>query len=83
MCALMLTGTTANRKRKQERRDDKSEGLHGGRCIASLAAGVFLIRDGHLPGESIGILEELPVAAGSLDASGDPSVAMSRAAAGC
>lgn len=39
--------------------------------IASLAAAVFLIRDAHLDGANIRILEELPVAGGALDGSGD------------
>ncbi|WP_458248271.1 oleate hydratase [Streptomyces sp. MAI_2237] len=41
--------------------------------IASLAAAVFLIRDGGFPGEHIRILEELPVAGGSMDGSGEPT----------
>ncbi|MEU3465581.1 oleate hydratase [Streptomyces sp. NPDC006733] len=40
--------------------------------IGALAAAVFLIRDGGLRGENIHILEELPVAGGSLDGCGDP-----------
>ncbi|MCW2889927.1 MAG: oleate hydratase [Streptosporangiaceae bacterium] len=40
--------------------------------IASLAAAVFLVRDGGLKGADIRILEELPVAGGALDGSGDP-----------
>ena len=39
--------------------------------IASLAAAVFLIRDGGVRGEQIRILEESGVAGGSLDGSGD------------
>lgn len=39
--------------------------------IASLAAAAFLVRDGGFPGERIHILEELPVAGGSMDGSGD------------
>ncbi|WP_405884613.1 oleate hydratase [Streptomyces sp. NBC_01136] len=39
--------------------------------IASLAAAAFLIRDGGFPGKHIHILEELPVAGGSLDGSGE------------
>ncbi|MGW3115700.1 oleate hydratase [Streptomyces sp. NPDC001107] len=38
--------------------------------IASLAAAAFLVRDGGFPGEHIHILEELPVAGGSMDGSG-------------
>ncbi|PWI12810.1 oleate hydratase [Streptomyces sp. Act143] len=39
--------------------------------IASLAAAAFLIRDGGFPGEHIHVLEELPVAGGSMDGGGD------------
>jgi oleate hydratase len=40
--------------------------------IASLAAAVFLIRDGDIPGRRITILEESPRLGGSLDAAGNP-----------
>jgi oleate hydratase len=40
--------------------------------IASLAAAVFLVRDGGFDGPSVRILEELPVAGGALDGAGDP-----------
>jgi len=40
--------------------------------MASLSAAVLLIRDAAWPGESIRILEELSVAGGALDGSGDP-----------
>ena len=40
--------------------------------IASLAAAAFLIRDGHLPGHRITVLEELDRLGGSLDGSGSP-----------
>ena len=39
--------------------------------IASLAAAVYLIRDGHVPGQNIHVLEETKLG-GSLDASGSP-----------
>ena len=41
--------------------------------IGSLAAAAYLIRDGHMAGGQITILEELQVAGGSLDASGSPA----------
>ena len=41
--------------------------------IASLAAAVLLIRDGGLRGHNIHIIEELPLAGGALDGSGDPA----------
>lgn len=41
--------------------------------IASLSAAVLLIRDGGMDGRNIRILEELPVAGGALDGSGDPA----------
>jgi oleate hydratase len=40
--------------------------------IASLAAAVFMIRDGNIPGCNITILEELDKIGGSLDGSGTP-----------
>ncbi|PBC75871.1 oleate hydratase [Streptomyces sp. TLI_235] len=40
--------------------------------IAALAAAAFLIRDGDVPGENIRILEQLPLAGGSLDGRGTP-----------
>lgn len=46
--------------------DQKSAYIVGG-GLAGLAAGVFLVRDAQMPGKHIHILEELPVAGGSLD----------------
>ncbi|BFV60787.1 oleate hydratase [Kitasatospora sp. CMC57] len=46
-------------------RERKAYLVGGG--IASLAAAAFLVRDGDFPGENIHILEELPLAGGSLD----------------
>jgi oleate hydratase len=40
--------------------------------IASLAAAVFLIRDGSIPGHTITIIEESSRIGGSLDATGNP-----------
>jgi len=40
--------------------------------IASLSAAILLIRDGGFPGRNIRIIEELRVAGGALDGSGDP-----------
>jgi len=40
--------------------------------IASLAAAVFLIRDGDIPGHAITIIEESSRIGGSLDAAGNP-----------
>jgi oleate hydratase len=51
-----------------------NEGLNAylvGGGIASLAAAVYLIRDGHVPGRNIRILEESRIG-GSLDAEGSP-----------
>lgn len=39
--------------------------------IASLSAAAFLIRDGHMPGKNIHILEELGVYGGSMDGAGN------------
>ncbi|MEV5988574.1 oleate hydratase [Streptomyces sp. NPDC052051] len=46
--------------------------------IASLAAAVFLIRDGGLPGENIHVLEELPLVGGAMDGGGEPAGYVSR-----
>lgn len=46
--------------------DEKSAYLVGA-GLASLAAASFLVRDGQMKGENIHILEELPIAGGSLD----------------
>jgi len=51
-------------------RDDIKAYLVGG-GIASLAAAVYLLRDGHIPGKHIQILEESRLG-GSLDAAGSP-----------
>lgn len=51
--------------------DNKSAYLVGS-GLASLAAAVFLIRDGQMKGKSIHILEELPLPGGSLDAAVRP-----------
>lgn len=45
-----------------------------GAGLASLAAAAFLIRDGQMDGQKIHILEELPVAGGSLDGALDSQV---------
>ena len=39
--------------------------------IAGMAAAFYLIRDGHMPGENITIIEGLDIEGGSLDGSGD------------
>ena len=41
--------------------------------IGSLAAAAFMIRDGHIPGGNLWILEAGSVMGGSLDAALDPS----------
>jgi oleate hydratase len=43
-----------------------------GAGIASLSAALLLIRDGGLRGQNIRIIEEMPVAGGALDGSGNP-----------
>ena len=42
--------------------------------LAGLSAAVFLVRDAQMPGENIHILEELPVAGGSLDGALKPGL---------
>ncbi|MBU3181678.1 oleate hydratase [Clostridium psychrophilum] len=50
---------------------EKTNAYMVGAGLASLAAAVFLIRDGHVPGKNIHIYEELGVTGGSMDGSGD------------
>ena len=45
--------------------------------IGSLAAAVFMIRDGKLPGENVTIFEEASVLGGSLDGGGNPDTGYS------
>lgn len=40
--------------------------------IAGMAAAFYLIRDGHMPGENITLIEGLDIEGGSLDGSGNP-----------
>ncbi|WP_439424953.1 oleate hydratase [Oenococcus alcoholitolerans] len=51
--------------------DEKSAYIVGS-GLAGLAAAAFLVRDGQMKGEKIHILEELPLAGGSLDGIQDP-----------
>ena len=53
--------------------DHKKAYIVGG-GLAGLAAAVFLVRDAQMPGEQIHILEELPVAGGSLDGANKPDI---------
>lgn len=55
---------------RKEGIDKKRAYLVGG-GIASLAAAAYLLRDGHMAGEKITILEQLDVNGGSLDGSGN------------
>jgi len=52
---------------------EKKRAFLVGGGIGSLAAAAYLIRDGHMAGGQITILDELKVAGGSLDASGSPA----------
>ncbi|MGT2887694.1 oleate hydratase [Streptococcus didelphis] len=61
------------RPRKPEGVDDKSAYIIGS-GLAGLAAAVFLIRDGQMPGEKIHIIEELPLSGGSLDGIKKPDI---------
>ena len=54
------------RPKKPEGVENKSAYLVGS-GLASLSAAAFLMRDGQMKGENIHILEELPIAGGSLD----------------
>ena len=53
---------------------DKKHAYIIGGGLAGLSAAVFLIRDAQIPGENIHILEELPVAGGSLDGEDRPGI---------
>lgn len=59
--------------RKPKGVDQKSAYIVGS-GLAGLSAAVFLIRDGQMKGEAIHILEELPLAGGSLDGIVRPNV---------
>lgn len=61
------------RPRKPAHADEKSAWIVGG-GLAGLAAAVFLIRDAQVPGDRIHVLEELPLAGGSLDGTDRPSI---------
>lgn len=58
--------------RKPEGVDNKSAYIIGS-GLAGLSAAVFLVRDAQMKGENIHILEELPVAGGSLDGAKRPN----------
>lgn len=60
------------RPEKPENVENKSAYLVGS-GLASLAAAAFLVRDGQMPGKNIHILEELPLAGGSLDGIYNPT----------
>lgn len=61
------------RPRKPAHADEKSAWIVGG-GLAGLAAAVFLIRDAQVPGDGIHVLEEAPLAGGSLDGTDRPSI---------
>lgn len=58
--------------KKPESVDNKSAYIIGS-GLAGLSAAVFLVRDAQMKGENIHILEELPVAGGSLDGAKRPN----------
>src|SRR5674536_184753 len=55
---------------KPEGIENKKAYLVGG-GIASLSAAAYLIRDGHMDGKNITILEQSPIIGGSMDGSGN------------
>lgn len=59
---------TNNTAPDTDRKNTKAFLVGGG--IASLASAVYLIREAHIPGENIVILEQGPVCGGALDGSG-------------
>lgn len=61
------------RPRKPAGVEEKSAYIVG-TGLAGLAAAVFLIRDGQMQGENIHLLEELPLAGGSLDGIDRPDI---------
>ena len=52
---------------------DKKSAYIIGSGLAGLSTAVFLVRDAQMKGENIHILEELPVAGGSLDGADRPN----------
>ena len=75
-----MSGTT-NTAAKEASATGTRHGIQAylvGGGIASLAAAAYLIRDGHLPGHNIHILEESQLG-GSLDASGSAARSWSTA----
>lgn len=52
---------------------DKKSAYIIGSGLAGLSAAVFLVRDAQMKGERIHVLEELPVAGGSLDGADRPN----------
>ncbi|MGP9725173.1 oleate hydratase [Corynebacterium sp. AOP40-9SA-29] len=61
------------RPRKPEGVDDKHAWIVG-TGLAGLAAATFLIRDAQMPGKNIHLIEELPLAGGSLDGEERPDI---------
>lgn len=61
------------RPRKPEGVDDKHAWIVG-TGLAGLAAATFLIRDAQMPGANIHLIEELPLAGGSLDGEERPDI---------
>ncbi|MEJ6549815.1 oleate hydratase [Corynebacterium sp. USCH3] len=61
------------RPRKPEGVEDKHAWIVG-TGLAGLAAAAFLIRDAQMPGKNIHLIEELPLAGGSLDGAERPDI---------
>lgn len=65
--------TLTNRYHISARNPQETNAYLVGGGIASLAAAALLIRDAHVPGSQIHILESSKIAGGSMDAGGSPS----------
>lgn len=67
MCSSDLGNYEAFARSRKPKDVEKKEAYIVGGGLAGLAAAVFLIRDGHMAGEKIHVLEELSLSGGSLD----------------
>ncbi len=67
----LFNGCGGNKAAENVSRENTHAYIVGG-GIAGLTAAAFLIRDGHVPGKNIHVLEEMKITGGALDGIGDP-----------